>query len=1192
MSDERHWLDFEIHLSDQALVEEKQADRSKWNMPRNDPNGTFKNVKVFGIPVGGTGYLFAGPERTSREYSNATIVKYGEARPVNPPYITSPWLFPVSSPDRLPTNVDYFQRKSGGWFGIHALFGDTDTYTWRGKYIYTPSTTPVDGPGGPGTPFAIRQRRWADGFELPSNGAGSGAGENALGQFVLPDASRHPEGYGLRLCEPINGTLAHTVNEHRTGLVTKDSWERMYVRIWSRPTAAFEFWQADNSGGGLNAVGLQVLPSGQLAVIDITNAGVRNVMGTTAEVLELGRWYRLDMLFGTGDATTPGFNLYINRALSVAISAFPPGGWGVAGNHAGSHIGNALAVTAGICMDIDDWICADRPSIVSAELSLDWLNGSKVVGIRFPDGYGPGHALAGWGANRAFFNLASIPALDELSTEYHTTGVAGTVLEATYDGEVLRRLQGDGKAIKGIVALTLGVYQSANPGSGPGSLTMQRNGGAFDAATAQPAVSASLNWDHHAYLPTGLTAPEDLTALTARFTAGTGAFTKTVVAVGFSAEMLGFFDEADELPTSAGGTIVPQTPSPMILHNWPWDRTPWTYNTGTPPQSPVIIKSGTFVGNDAITTLTFKAPVCWLRVRRVTGPVASNAFWWSTMSGAVRGVEQPSSPEQMIQCFWRMVQPPPGAGEDQQEAECVIKIAGLAANASGVTYHYTAFMDPGMRFTMNGAIHHNRGSADRSTALFKPTFLSEFAIFHRHTVGGTTNVAFYNKGLGHAADDVNRFDNVVTAAALNVAAGLVNSKSAFVAPAASSGDHALPFNLWRQDDGSGDPGVPNTVRVFTYTGDGAASRTLALNGTTKRPLWAMVVAHNGTTITRDPAMTGTTSYQFATADTLTLNAATGITAGGVGSMTVGSALNANGVIYEVLVIIGGDTAGNNGWSADGEFAPVEPVEPQDWPDDDEPIDDDVDEGDLEDDDDDDDGGDDDGGGGDPGGEDFGTQCVAASQKVCKVALSHIGISEPLVDVVTDDTPQAELCRLHYEDSVNECLRDFPWDFATRYADLTYVAGSEEFGSGVNDDWSYSYRVPADCLFPRRLVRPEKRRDFDPDPPPFRQTGADTTGRLLLTNWRDPESTDDAPEAQLEYTYRPGCAAGQGDALFRLALSWLLASKLAPSLSRNKVTAADAWGMYLHTTNRAATVNARAQQQTPNTPDAEWIRGRE
>jgi hypothetical protein len=345
-----------------------------------------------------------------------------------------------------------------------------------------------------------------------------------------------------------------------------------------------------------------------------------------------------------------------------------------------------------------------------------------------------------------------------------------------------------------------------------------------------------------------------------------------------------------------------------------------------------------------------------------------------------------------------------------------------------------------------------------------------------------------------------------------------------------------------------------------------------------------VQPHNGAGFQRDPSHTGTTSTQV---NPGTSNAATGITAGGIDTFTVGSALNTNGIQFDYFVIVGCDTAGNGGWSVNCEHQPVTPIPPPEWPtppgpelppepvEPPEP-----------------------GPGGPggpeppgPGGGDF-EQCPTESQKICQQALAFIGITEPIVDIVTDNTPQAYGCRLFYADTANEALREFPWDFATKYADLQWLSGTETVP--FNQDWRYSWRAPSDMVFPRRLVRPEYGRRADPDPPPFRLHGPDTAGRRLVSNYTDPTYTPTlaAPvRVQLEYTYRSTCVATAGDDLFKLAFAWLLASKLAPGLSRNKMTAADCWTMFAQTVERARTMNARAQQQEPPQLDPDWIRGR-
>lgn len=221
----------------------------------------------------------------------------------------------------------------------------------------------------------------------------------------------------------------------------------------------------------------------------------------------------------------------------------------------------------------------------------------------------------------------------------------------------------------------------------------------------------------------------------------------------------------------------------------------------------------------------------------------------------------------------------------------------------------------------------------------------------------------------------------------------------------------------------------------------------------------------------------------------------------------------------------------------------------------------------------------------PQGDDLGTSCLTASTRIVNQALVEIGITKPIVNLATEQTPAAVTARLFYADAVLEVLRAFTWPFATRYATLVLVDGTDT--EAVNGDWQYSYRLPADCVFARRLVNPDgSKRAFDPNPPKFR-LGSDDD-RLLYTDVAVDTDTN-APE--LEYTFRPDCAARAGDALFRRALKWLLASHLAPSLEKTKITQAECWAAFQAALTDAKVPAANEQQAPASTGDAEWITGR-
>lgn len=172
-----------------------------------------------------------------------------------------------------------------------------------------------------------------------------------------------------------------------------------------------------------------------------------------------------------------------------------------------------------------------------------------------------------------------------------------------------------------------------------------------------------------------------------------------------------------------------------------------------------------------------------------------------------------------------------------------------------------------------------------------------------------------------------------------------------------------------------------------------------------------------------------------------------------------------------------------------------------------------------------------------------TDCPAATVLLTNLALSRIGVSRKIVDL-TEDSQEAEQIRLVYELSLQATLRDRAWPFATRYAALTRVSGS--IPSPVNADYTFTYRLPGDCVFARRLVV-ARGTGVNPTPPPMR-IGND----ILFTNEVNPT---------LEYTARVSCPAAQGDATFRSAWAWRMAHEMAPALSRMDNRETHCWTQY-------------------------------
>jgi len=213
-------------------------------------------------------------------------------------------------------------------------------------------------------------------------------------------------------------------------------------------------------------------------------------------------------------------------------------------------------------------------------------------------------------------------------------------------------------------------------------------------------------------------------------------------------------------------------------------------------------------------------------------------------------------------------------------------------------------------------------------------------------------------------------------------------------------------------------------------------------------------------------------------------------------------------------------------------------------------------------------------------------CVATQISLINQALLKLGHSMT-IEALDDATREAVTAGLIWTSSLRATLRRFPWAFATKYASaeddlagyLNLVGGSTS--EPYNVDWTFAYRYPIDCLFARRLVNAGTKQGFDPNPYVWR-VGRDADGWLIFT---------DVENAVLEYTALIVCDNDFADDLFEDALSWLLASKLAPSLARNKMTSAECLQLFEDRIAVAATVNVK-ERQLDHPGEAEWIRNRE
>lgn len=201
-------------------------------------------------------------------------------------------------------------------------------------------------------------------------------------------------------------------------------------------------------------------------------------------------------------------------------------------------------------------------------------------------------------------------------------------------------------------------------------------------------------------------------------------------------------------------------------------------------------------------------------------------------------------------------------------------------------------------------------------------------------------------------------------------------------------------------------------------------------------------------------------------------------------------------------------------------------------------------------------------------------------QICNVSLGRVGISQPIASLA-ESSNEAIQCNAFYDFCVDQVLRDLNWPFARKYAALALVDGAAD--DPVNDDWTYAYRYPADCVAVRRIVTSAGRNDTKP--PPF-AIGNDASGRLVYT---------DQELAVVEYTLRITDPTLY-DPVFGSCLAWLLGAEIAMPLAAGASgRTADGMrrtclGMYIADLSRAGAL-AKNEEQRDEQPDAEAIRAR-
>ena len=201
--------------------------------------------------------------------------------------------------------------------------------------------------------------------------------------------------------------------------------------------------------------------------------------------------------------------------------------------------------------------------------------------------------------------------------------------------------------------------------------------------------------------------------------------------------------------------------------------------------------------------------------------------------------------------------------------------------------------------------------------------------------------------------------------------------------------------------------------------------------------------------------------------------------------------------------------------------------------------------------------------------------------IVNMALSHVGSRSTVENFRTEKSEEAVQARIWYDYARQLALEMYDWNFARKRLGLTLHGDviSETATDPMAGVWGFRYQYPSDCFKARKIQNPNAPPD---DATPFAvEPNLDGSEKTILTNLED---------AVLVYTFDQE-ATELFSALFVLALSHLLASLMAWSLTGKRKVGLDQFSLYQGVIVSAMAADANEAVESPPR-DADWIRARE
>ena len=230
--------------------------------------------------------------------------------------------------------------------------------------------------------------------------------------------------------------------------------------------------------------------------------------------------------------------------------------------------------------------------------------------------------------------------------------------------------------------------------------------------------------------------------------------------------------------------------------------------------------------------------------------------------------------------------------------------------------------------------------------------------------------------------------------------------------------------------------------------------------------------------------------------------------------------------------------------------------------------------------------------------------MASEVDICNMALSYIRAAS--INSLTENSLQAQYCKLHYPQARNQMLQDYPWQFAHKIAPLAEIDHSTiNNGDGIFN-YAYAYQYPADCIkinraiIDFRRVQPGDDNFLSYSGYPFGYGYGDDSFYRNVVNFKEQIPFDivnyegnrlivsNHPRLRLDYQSEVTDTNLFG-AQFTDALAYLLASRLAiPVVGAEQGMSLRNANLQIYTELYAAAIASDANDQFTDVPDSEYV----